>query len=442
MRGDKLGSPAFSTYAVGGETRPRRGATDRPLGGSFALPAIVILGTVSAVAIVSISFEGETASVSRQQAGRDDDVSGSYSNERSASPAIDLTDTLLAAERARDAESPAPPAAAPAERPALPYLGVLQSNPIEPAARPRPEVRVGRTERPASLPRHPQPRAEEPAGLAAAGCATDCPPGEAREPSAELARAAPEPQPGLVEATSSVADAGVGPQDLTNGVALVEPVADPLAADAQGEPGVLADAGPPVLAEPSGELIAAAAPAIDAAPAVEPTPAMANPPAAESPGDRDQVALSSEPSVAPVAAAPSGLAENAPAATIPQHLARIEERYSAAPSPAPPAEEPALVEQTPPAGPAAVRLGASDSAAALGVADATGSSVIVQEDELVAIRLGDLVSLFEDRFDHPLYVWMKSSAAASKFVTVETLAAAGIRAHYDAERKQIVFSTE
>jgi hypothetical protein len=56
--------------------------------------------------------------------------------------------------------------------------------------------------------------------------------------------------------------------------------------------------------------------------------------------------------------------------------------------------------------------------------------------------LGDLVSLFEDRFDHPLYVWMKSSAAASKFVTVETLAAAGIRAHYDAERKQIVFSTE
>jgi hypothetical protein len=192
---------------------------------------MVILGTVSAVAIVSISFEGDTASVSGQQAGRGEDVSGAYSNERSASPAIDLTDTLLATEDPRDAESPAPPA----ERQALPYLGVLQSKPIEPPARPRPEVRIGRAERPSSLPRHPEPRAEEPAGLAAAGCVTDCPAGGDIEPSAELARAASEPQPGLGQATSSQADAGVGQQDLSTGATLVEPVAAPLAAEAQGE---------------------------------------------------------------------------------------------------------------------------------------------------------------------------------------------------------------
>jgi hypothetical protein len=72
----------------------------------------------------------------------------------------------------------------------------------------------------------------------------------------------------------------------------------------------------------------------------------------------------------------------------------------------------------------------------------TASSLIIQDDELVAIRLGELVSLFEDRLDRPLYVWMRSSAAASKFVTVETLAASGIKVAYDPATKHLVVSVE
>jgi hypothetical protein len=73
---------------------------------------------------------------------------------------------------------------------------------------------------------------------------------------------------------------------------------------------------------------------------------------------------------------------------------------------------------------------------------ATASPLIIHDDQLVAIKLGELVSLFEDRFDRPLYVWMRSSAAASKFVTAETLAAAGITAAYDPSTNRLVLSVE
>ena len=54
MRDDKLVSPVISTYAIGGHaSAPRRGA-------GLALPVIVVLGTASVAAIVSVSFEGET----------------------------------------------------------------------------------------------------------------------------------------------------------------------------------------------------------------------------------------------------------------------------------------------------------------------------------------------------------------------------------------------
>nr|WP_166180545.1 hypothetical protein [Altererythrobacter segetis] len=68
------------------------------------------------------------------------------------------------------------------------------------------------------------------------------------------------------------------------------------------------------------------------------------------------------------------------------------------------------------------------------------SSLIVHDNELVAIRLGDLVSLFEDHFDRPLFVWMTSSSAASKFVSLKTLAAAGIQAKLDPATQQVTFS--
>lgn len=68
------------------------------------------------------------------------------------------------------------------------------------------------------------------------------------------------------------------------------------------------------------------------------------------------------------------------------------------------------------------------------------SRVVVHDNELVAIELGELISLFEARLDRPLFVWMRSSAAASKFVTAETLAAAGIKATYDPASKQLVLT--
>ena len=74
--------------------------------------------------------------------------------------------------------------------------------------------------------------------------------------------------------------------------------------------------------------------------------------------------------------------------------------------------------------------------------DAPTGGVILRDDALVAIELGALVSMFEDRLDRPLFVWLRSSATASKFATAETLAAAGIRTKYDPQRKQIVFSVE
>ena len=158
---------------------------------------------------------------------------------------------------------------------------------------------------------------------------------------------------------------------------------------------------------------------------------------AERSGDDEEstAAFTQEP---PTASTPSNAADAAAGTTIPQHLARIGERYAAVPAAEPVAPDLAAI---PHDDPQADLSPVTESTVAVSLDGAPGSSVIVQEDELVAIRLSELVSLLEDRFDHPLYVWIKSSAAASKFVTAETLAAAGIRTRYDAQRNQIVFST-
>lgn len=121
---------------------------------------------------------------------------------------------------------------------------------------------------------------------------------------------------------------------------------------------------------------------------------------------------------------------------IAEHLERIEYRYSEAPQPEHAADEPK--------GPSADQLAGLDGADDLGVVvpldEDVGFSGVVLEDELVAIRLNDLVSLFEDRIERPLYVWLRSSSSGSNYVTSETLEAAGIDAKYDPQKKQIVFS--
>jgi hypothetical protein len=127
-----------------------------------------------------------------------------------------------------------------------------------------------------------------------------------------------------------------------------------------------------------------------------------------------------------------------PGEAIAYHLERISARYAAAV----PGDRTAFEERG--ENLAAERLAGVPTTSASGsVASAEVPSVapiVVQDDELVSIKLGELISLFEDRLDRPLYVWMKESKAASKFVTVETLAAAGIGAKYDAQRKQLIFS--
>lgn len=64
----------------------------------------------------------------------------------------------------------------------------------------------------------------------------------------------------------------------------------------------------------------------------------------------------------------------------------------------------------------------------------------IHDGELVSVRLSELISLFEDRLDRSLFVWLKTSAAAEKYVTSETLAKAGIRLTYDNTTRQAILS--
>lgn len=130
------------------------------------------------------------------------------------------------------------------------------------------------------------------------------------------------------------------------------------------------------------------------------------------------------------------------------HIARIGERYP----PVSPSEAVVKVIKTPSEAEGDLSsqvlqrpLGATPdrptlSSARLMIPETSASSAIIVDDELVAIRLDDLVSLLESSFDRRFYVWLRSSAAASKFVTSETLAAAGIQTSYDPVRRQLVFA--
>ena len=61
-------------------------------------------------------------------------------------------------------------------------------------------------------------------------------------------------------------------------------------------------------------------------------------------------------------------------------------------------------------------------------------------DGIIQLRLGDLIALLEDRMERPLFVWLSSAETASKYVTFDTLRAAGIGVEYDPLRSHVILS--
>jgi hypothetical protein len=98
MRGDKLGSPVLSTYAVGGGAarQHRGGPTSRPAGpcssGDCNPRHRIGRGDCH------VSFEGDTASVAERQAGSSNQASRDYPDGVAAGPSIDFADVPLAVE--------------------------------------------------------------------------------------------------------------------------------------------------------------------------------------------------------------------------------------------------------------------------------------------------------------------------------------------------------
>lgn len=418
MRGDQPGSPVLSTYTVGNGPPARRTT-------NLAYPVAAILGTVSAAAIVTLAFDSEAPTASEQQSGTSDQAPRAMAEGPAAIMADAAPSPSFETLPVAGPEIPPPglatargEGATEARDRALPYLSVLQSTAAEPAARPTGERRANLAPR-ADPPREPMLARAEAPSQSAAGCVGDCLAGEAPgdEPESRPANAGPE----------LAAGQAIGPPPTEAGPIMADLAAapGPIAVDSGPDAALLADARPAVLIEPAGG--AGAAPAAPVAEPAAPLIAPASPTAEPAGPSQVAAAGASSNAVASDSAAPS--------TTIQRHLARIGERYSAASTAAPRPPVADTAAQSTPESPGGA------SAVAVGIDGLSSSTVIVQEDELVAIRLGELVSLLEDRLDHPLYVWMKSSAAASKFVTAETLAAAGIHTRYDPQRRQIVFST-
>lgn len=415
MRGDKFGSPVLSTYAIGGNatSRPRDGLT-RPFGGGLALPVIVILGTASAVAVISVAFEGQTIAL----------VGGGSEAEAPAplgSTARDPVRTATTGGQSPEASAGQASPATDIRADKLPFLTVLQPPLARPADRPAPQVRPDPPPRRVMMAAPAQMIARADPQPVVSVCLTGCEPGEALEPAealAELATAEPGPlsaQPaelaGAVPAVDA-APAGAGP--IASSAAALE-------ADSGAASELLADGAPRLAVEPIGELVPAAGPS--AAP--DPQPASVEV-ALVDPGPEDGDAVVTAP--------------EAPNSQISHHLSRIGERYASASAALPAA--PAGDDDGDGGGEGASPEVEADAASvAVAIDGLSRSTVIVQDDELVAITLGELVSLLEDRFDEPLYVWLKSSDVAAKFVTADTLAASGIRTRYDAQRQQLVFTT-
>ncbi|NTZ43942.1 hypothetical protein G7A66_12775 [Altererythrobacter sp. SALINAS58] len=84
-----------------------------------------------------------------------------------------------------------------------------------------------------------------------------------------------------------------------------------------------------------------------------------------------------------------------------------------------------------------------DTVAALAYTDSTALGALplrISDNDLVFVRLADLISLFKDRMDDPAYVWLKSSSSAEEYVTFDALRAAGIGAAYNARTQHVRLS--
>ena len=422
MRADGLARPIISTYAVGTRPSGRSPASAGVFGRRVVLPAAAMLGTVSVLAIVFASPATEIPASPDLSPEREEALTSLHTARQLGSPIIEQGFSF-------EAES---------------SLSTAKS------ASPVPEIRIPAVQARATIP--PRQRSivaapstavklagRSPLDAPTYGCGPGC--------------AETETDQALVSVQSEVVDAdrlslplaaeeppgaASGEVNLSAPAKAIEVLLGGLAA-ASPEAGPNVGAPPAVSAEPPIELVAAE-PEASTPVEVQAGLAVGEADAGLLPsGDRedlDPLAQARAPSIE-TAAEDQG---EAPNEAIALHLGRINERYSSAPASEPVSEPTALPAKVDlRSDHVATRSGASAPPASVTI-DPVSGGFVIQDDALVAIELGALVSLFEDRLDRPLFVWMKSSAAASKFATSETLAAAGIHADYDPQKKQIVFS--
>lgn len=448
MRDDRTVSPAFSTYAVGGRRPSSRTPLSARIKGQRGTgPAIAVVVTASAIAITFAAGAEWT-----------DEPAGSLGMEREAAAPRD-TSGFSTSGFSFGAESSGPSpigvgrdssSSVRAQSQGKEHLPRLATASIDISAISRKRMAAVAEE---SLPIKKTP----PAVAFANNCEPPCsaPEHEGAGTKGELAA------PGQISSGSSLtasdwSDAGAVQQQSARADAPIVRSSTGLVVDAMPETALLADLQPASLVAPAGDLVAG-------------TPAVERPLAAEARASASETTMSplgsedSMPQATPVEQA--GLAasdfasarpeapklgqstehnggqpleqdhSSEPTRAIAHHLERIGSRYAAGP------ETPTRAAPDLPPRDATGQLAVAraDDAVSVVIADRLGAApAVIKDDELVSIKLRDLVSLFEDRLERPLYVWMKQSETASKYVTVETLAAAGIGAKYDPQTRQVV----
>lgn len=467
MRDDRTVSPAFSTYAVGGRRPSARVAiSTRLVGRPGTRPAIAVVVTASAMAI-AFAFGIERSDVSSTAP---DSTAATSDHRRAVGTAIGSVpgfslSSPVSSRSVDDLEPSSPGSGQSIGEDGLPWIAAVQS--------PTADAPVNRRAAPRA--RTSAPPAEAISSSESSSVTSSTSPCERSYPGAA---------PGQVDGEWELSAAG---QENTGSGSAAHPSSDVvtlqrhspaiektlssspagLVDDALPKSGLLADAQPVILLAPVGELVADM-PAIERpfavharefgghvdAATLQPKDVAVGARLTAQPIGQEAVALADRPPAAakPVWQAssvgpPSGtngivgrseqVQRSEPTRAIAQHLERVGARYAEAPA----SENKAATDL--PIGETSEQLtgGHAENPVPIVLADKLGAApVVIQDDELVSIKLADLVFLFEDRLDRPLYVWMKESKSASKYVTVETLAAAGIGAKYDPRSRQVVFS--
>ncbi|EDL48753.1 hypothetical protein ED21_23521 [Erythrobacter sp. SD-21] len=65
----------------------------------------------------------------------------------------------------------------------------------------------------------------------------------------------------------------------------------------------------------------------------------------------------------------------------------------------------------------------------------------VNGDRTISVHLGQVLDLFEDRFDPTEFAGLRNAKASEEFVTLKQLVSAGIELRYDPVYDEIVVST-